>query len=199
MQCSQRYSEVNNKYMSDYDPSKPSVYIMYFDVNNLCGYAMSEFLPHGNFRSLDNVEYFNVNNIAKGSKVGSILEIDLEYPTELRDYHNDLLLCTKNKKNEFMQHTRLITDLNDKTKYVIHYRNLQQCLQNEMILKKIHRIVEFQQSVWLKSYIDLNNEHRTASKNAFDQNFLKLMNNAVYVEKRQDIRIVCSWESKGTC
>lgn len=80
---------------------------------------------------------------------------------------------------------------------------MQQCLQNQIVLKKIYRILQFSQSDWLKSYIDLNSKHRTLSKNTFEQNFFKLMNNAVYgktmenVEKRQDFKIISSCESKG--
>ena len=135
--------------------------------------------------------------------MGYILEVDLEYPSTLHDYHNDLPFCAENKKIENMKQRKLITDLNDKKNYIIHYRNLQQCLQHGLILKKIHRTLEFSQSDWLKKYIDLNNHYRTLAKNSFEQNFFKLLNNAVYgktmenVDKRKDIKIVCEWESRG--
>lgn len=204
VQCSNRHSVANNKYISDYDSSKESNYLIYLDVNNLYGYAMSQYLPYKNFKWVENCENFNVNNnIAEDSPLGYILEVDLEYPSILHDYHNDLPFCSENKKIESMKQKKLITDLNNKTNYIIHYRNLQQCIQHGLILKKIHRILQFNQSDWLKKYIDLNNHHRTLAKNSFEQNFFKLLNNAVYgktmenVDKRKDIKIVCQWESRG--
>ena len=79
-QCSSRYAQANNKYMSSYDPSKSSSYLMYFDVNNLYGWAMCEPLPYMNFRWIDDISDFDVNAIALDSPMGYILEVDLEYP-----------------------------------------------------------------------------------------------------------------------
>ena len=100
-----------------------------------------------------------------------------------------------------MTHRKLITDLNDKNSYIIYYRNLQQCLQHCLILKKIHRILQFNQSNWLKKYIDVYNHHRTLAKNTFKHIFC-LLNNAVYekamenFDKSEDIKIVIGWENR---
>jgi hypothetical protein len=89
---SHRYARANNKYMSDHDPGKPSSYIMYYDANNLYGWAMSEELPYGKFKwiSVDNIVLDNYGN---GKEKGLILEVDLEYPSELHKYHSDYPLA----------------------------------------------------------------------------------------------------------
>ena len=79
-----RHAEANNKYMKNYDPDKPSSYIMYLDANNLYGWAMPQPLPYRNFKW---VEADSV--IPKRKGIGHIYEVDLEYPQELHDLHND--------------------------------------------------------------------------------------------------------------
>ena len=73
-----RYAKANNKYMKDYDPTKPSKYISYLDMNNLYGWAMSGYLPYGGFKWLKNVDGFDVNSINEKCLIGYILEDDLE-------------------------------------------------------------------------------------------------------------------------
>uniref|UniRef100_A0A1B0FM91 DNA-directed DNA polymerase n=1 Tax=Glossina morsitans morsitans TaxID=37546 RepID=A0A1B0FM91_GLOMM len=90
IQCSKRYSLANNKYVSDYDPTQESNYLIYLDVNNLYGYTMSQCLPYKNFKWMTNLENFNLHEVKDGSQIGYILEVDLEYPSSLHDYHNDL-------------------------------------------------------------------------------------------------------------
>ena len=75
---------------------------------------------------------------------------------------------------------KLVTSLTNKNNYVIHHRNLQQCLELGMKLKKIHRILKFRQSDWTRPYIDFNTKKRIISNNEADNNFFKLMNNSVY-------------------
>ncbi|CAB4013255.1 Gastrula zinc finger [Paramuricea clavata] len=87
-----RYAKANNKYMSDYDPEKPSSYIMYLDANNLYGHAMSEELPYGKFRWID-VDKVKLEDYGKGKEKGLILEVDLEYPSELHKLHSDYPLA----------------------------------------------------------------------------------------------------------
>ena len=70
---------------------------------------------------------------------------------------------------------RLVTNLHDKTEYVIHIRNLNQALNHAFILKKVHRVINFNQKAWLKPYIDMNTKLRQKTENNFEKNFFKLM------------------------
>ncbi|KAJ8915329.1 hypothetical protein NQ315_008213 [Exocentrus adspersus] len=89
--CAKRKSVANNKYMPDYNPNEPSQYLMYFDVNNQYGWAMSQSLPYGGFKWVD--PNIDVLSIGDESSKGYILEVDLEYPNHLHDAHKDLPFC----------------------------------------------------------------------------------------------------------
>ena len=91
-QCSNRYADANNKYLPYHDASKSSTYIMYYDINNLYGWAMSEPLPYADFRWIEDAN-FDVMSVTRDSAVGYILEVDLAYPRELHDVHADLPFC----------------------------------------------------------------------------------------------------------
>ena len=215
-----RYGEANNKYMKTYNEKAPSKYIMYLDANNLYGWAMSQYLPTGNFKWLSQkqIEKTNLGEYTENSKKGLILEVDLEYPQELHDLHNDYPLgpekvkVAKDMLSDYCKKIadkfnissglvhKLIPTLNDKEKYILHYRNLQLYLSLGLKLKKIHRVLEFDQSPWLKQYIDFNTQKRTHAKNSFEKDFFKLMNNSVFGKtmennrKRVDVRLVTSKE-----
>ena len=168
-----RYGKANNKYMKEYDKKAPSKYIMYLDANNLYGWAMSQALPTGDFKWLSQkqIEKINLGKYTDDSKKGLILEVDLEYPTELQNSHNDYSLGPEKVKvtNEMLSDYckkiqkkfnissglvhKLIPTLNDKQKYVLHYKNLQSYLNLGLKLKRVHRVLEFNQSPWLKQYI----------------------------------------------
>ena len=215
-----RYGKANNKYMKNYDEKAPSKYIMYLDANNLYGWAMSQYLPTGNFKwlSQNQIEKTNLGKYTENSKKGLILEVDLEYPQELHDLHNDYPLgpekvkVAKDMLSDYCKKIadkfnissglvhKLIPTLNDKEKYILHYRNLQSYLSLGLTLKKTHRVLEFNQSPWLKQYIDFNTQKRTHAKNSFEKDFFKLMNNSVFgktmenIRKRVDVRLVTSKE-----
>ena len=88
-----RYAKANNKYMNDYDPKKPSTFITYLDMNNLYGWAMSEYLPYGEFEWLENIDEFDINSISEKSDTGYFFEVDLEYSDEVHELHSDYPLA----------------------------------------------------------------------------------------------------------
>lgn len=188
-QASGRYGKANNKYMSDYDANLPSKFLMYYDVNNLYGAAMSDYLPKGNFRWLtSNISSFNVNEISSDSSTGYILEVDLEYPLHLQDIHKDLPYLPERLIPPGCKEYRLLTTLYDKKNYILHYKNLQQSLKAGLILKKIHRILAFDQEKWLESYIRLNTRLRTEATDSFSKELFKLMNNACFGKTMENVR-----------
>lgn len=205
-QCCERNHIANNKFLETYDDQDPSSFITYLDATNLYGHSMSQLLPAGGFAWLteDEIQNFDVMQIGRDSPQGFILEVDVRYPQGLHDPHSDLpFLVEKILPNPSSKVKKLIPNLNDKSYYVVHYKNLQQAIENGLVLTKIHRILKFDQSRWLKKYIDLNTEMRNEAKNKFEKDFYKLMNNAVYgktmenVENRKDIRLCTHWESIG--
>ena len=80
--------KANNKYMKNYDPTKPSKYISYLNMNNLCDWGMSGYLPYGEFKWLKNVVNFDANSISEKSSVGYVLQVDLKHPDELHYLYN---------------------------------------------------------------------------------------------------------------
>ena len=151
-----RYSKTNNKYCKDYDKEKPKKYIIYLDMNNLYGHAMSQYLPYGGFKWVKNIDKIKqkLMNIKSNSSTGYILEVDLEYPQELHDIHNDYPLAPEkiNIPKEWLSDyclkianvhnittgtvKKLVPNLMNRNNYVIHYRNLEQYLDLVMKLKK---------------------------------------------------------------
>ncbi|XP_071054991.1 uncharacterized protein [Onthophagus taurus] len=204
--CSHRHAKGNNKYMTDgtFNTDLPSNYLMFWDANNLYGWAMSQYMPVNEFVWLDATQIgsFEFRNVSDTSDYGYILDVDIEYPRELHDLHNDLPflaenICPPNSKS--VSDKRLIPNLFNKKNYVIHYRNLKHAVAHGLIVRK-NRILSFKQSAWLKPYIDVSTHLRQTAKNSFEKDFFKLMNNAVFgktmenVDKRVDVRLVTSWE-----
>ena len=188
---SNRYGKANNKYMKGgFDKNKPLKFIIYLDANNLYGKAMSKKLPTHGFKWLTEGEMENLyeNQVLQvWNKTPCILEVDLEYPEELHDLHNDYPLCPEGVKCKNGVE-KLIPNLRNKEKYVIHYKNLIQCLKQGMKLKRIHKGIKFVESEWMKPYIEMNTKLRANAKNNFEKDFFKLMNNAVFGKTMENIR-----------
>ena len=164
--------------MKEYDEKAPSEYIMYLDSNNLYGWGMSQSLPKSNFRWMTDKEISKIDlgKYKADGKKGLILEVDLAYPQELHDLHSDYPVCPEKVKvsNDMLSGyckeiankfnisiglvSKLIRTLRDKKEYALHYCNLQLYLDLGLKIKKVHRVLEFDQSLWLKQYIDFNTE-----------------------------------------
>ena len=170
---------------------------MYLDANNLYGWATSQYLPTGNFKWMTHkrISKIDLGKYKADGKKGLILEVDLEYPRELHDMHNDYPVCpekvkvSKNMLSAYCKRiaekynistglvSRLIPTLRDKKEYVLHYRNLQLYLDLGLKITKVHRVLKFDQ-IWLKQYIDFNTEKRKHAKNSslmydFHYNYIK--------------------------
>ncbi|XP_065219712.1 uncharacterized protein LOC135845175 [Planococcus citri] len=189
-QCSNRYEKANHKYMGEkFDKNKESTFIQYLDANNLYGWAMSKHLPYGGFwwANPNDFTYSRILKMRDNQSKGYLFEVDLSYPETLHDYHSDLPYCAENIIDE-NRLPKLFTTLYDKKKYVLHYLNLRQALEAGLKLEKIHRVIQFNQSDWMKVYIDKNTKHRQNAKNEFEKDFFKLMNNSVFGRTMMNVR-----------
>ena len=193
-----RYAKANNKYMKNYNDNEESSYIQYLDTNNLYGWAMSKKLPVNGFRWLDSNEINEINeefikNYNENNDKDYIFEVDVRYPKRLHDLHSDLSFLPE--RMEINKCKKLICNLSNKKKYVIHVNSLKQALNHGLknqalnqALKKIHRVIEFNQKEWLKPYIDMNTELRKAAKIDFEKDLFKLMNNSLFGKTMENIR-----------
>ena len=215
---SQRHSKANFPAMGrEFDPSQPNTFILYVDSNNLYGWAMSQVLPSGGFEWVSREEWENINwvGLSETDLVGYFVECDLEYPAELHADHNDYPLAPERgeiepemlseNQMEITRHyartrtrnnVKLVPNLMKKIKYTTHYLNLKFYLDHGLRLSKIHRVIRFQQSAWMRPYIQMNTALRATAANDMERDFHKLMNNSVYGKtcenqrKRTDIRLM---------
>ena len=170
---------------SEYNPNKPTRYLQYLDANSLYGWALSQPLSTRGF-CWANVHPDEVSELAKLKDRGYLLEVDVAYPRELHDYHNDLpFMCGRMTIGGV---EKLVPNLYYKKRYVIHIRALDQALKHGLVLERIHRAIEFKQSAWMKEYIDFDTKLRTAATNDFGKDFYKLMNNSIFGKTMENIR-----------
>ena len=202
-QAIHRYAKVNNKQMKNYNKNIISSYLMYLDANNLYGWAMSLKFPMNGFKRVEELSGFNerfIKNYNKNSDIGYFLEVDIDYPKELFNLHKDLPFLPERKKVNKCE--KLICSIEDKEKYVVHIRALKQALNHGLTVKKVRRVIKFNQRAWLKPYIDINTKKRMEAKNEFEKNSFKLMINSVFgktmenFRKHRDIKLVTTDEKK---
>ena len=167
------------------------LYITYLDANNLYGQAMSQYLRYTVFKWLNQKEIsdFCLNSISENGSIGYIFEVDLEHLREMHDLHNDYPLApekleiSQNMLRKFCLNiankygikiggvNKLVPNLGNKSRFVVHYRDRQLYLSLAIKLTKIYRILGLKQSDWLKKYVDFNTDKRKNAANSFEKDF----------------------------
>ena len=149
---------------------------------------MPKKLPTNGFKWIDNNEINEdfIKNYNENDTKGYIFQVDVEYPKRLHELHSDLPFLSE--RMEVNKCKKLVCNLFNKKKYVTHINTLKQASNHGLELEKIHRVIEFNQEAWLKSYIDMNTELRKEAKNDFEKDLFKLMNNSVFAKTMENIR-----------
>ena len=201
-----RLIHANNKYMKNYNPNEKSTFIQYLDMNNQYGKGMIDYLP---YELIGKVEK-NLDEILKHSRedeIGFFVECDIECPNELHKKFRDYPLCPitravgleelseyqkgvlkLNKTKHNTKTRKLILDLHKKEKYLVHYRYLQGIVKLGYVCSKIHNVIAFKQTQWLKPYIDMNTKSRQEKGiSSFQKDFFKLLNNAIYGKTNENV------------
>ena len=188
--CVTRHAKANNKFMKDYDPTKPSCFLFYVDENNLYGNSMSQIMPYGIKKKM------TMEEMKEWRKYCCALVVDLEIPKEKHDFLNEFppapehLTINKVKK--------LVPNLQNKKEYLV-YSELLAFYIDVIGLKvtNIHRGYIFKCSKWLQPYIENNTRKRIlASKEnkTSKESFYKKNNNSIYGKTIENPRKRCSVE-----
>jgi len=150
---------------------------------------MCEPLPYGGFEEVEDIsEFNNIESLDDEGQYGYIYVVDIKYPRYLHNKHSCLPFLPECIKPPGSNCKKLLTTLNDKEFYVVHYRALKQAVRFGLVVEKIHTVIKFKQSRWMKKYIDLNTTLRQSADNEFEVAFFKYMNNAVYGKCMEQIR-----------
>jgi hypothetical protein len=167
---------------------------------------MSQKLPTSSFK-WGNIHKWNEPRImamSDDADDGAFFCVDLEYPAQIHDEHNEFPLCPERMsipyewlssyqkelqpKNKYTICEKLVPNLRNKSQYWIHYRNLKFALSHGLKLKAIHNVIEFKQRAWMKPFIDFNTKMRADSKSDFQKDLFKLMNNACFGKTMENMR-----------
>ena len=177
--------------------------ILYIDANNLYGHSMSQYLPYDEIKFDNTVKLEEILNTPDDHDIGYFLEVDLEYPYDIRQKTKHFPFAPLNKKiipdnfidymkeikpNTYIQNSKLICDWSDKKNYLIHYRMLKFYIRHGMIVDKVHNIISIKQNKWLEKYNNFNTQKRNKAKNDFEKDFYKLLNNAFYGKTMENVR-----------
>ena len=177
--------------------------ILYVDANNLHGHSMSEPMPYDEIKFDNNVELEDILNTPDESDIGYFIEVDLKYSDKIKEKTKNLPSAPVNKKinpddfsgymkeikpETYNETKKLICDWSDKTNFLVHYRMLKFYMRHGMIVDKVHNVISFKQSRWLKKYISFNTQKRNKAKNDFEKDFHKLLNNAFYGKTMENVR-----------
>ena len=126
-------------------------------------------LPVNGFKWLEKLLRFNkifIKNYNENGDIGYFLEVDIDYSKKLFNLHKDL---PERKKVNWVE--KLICGIEDREKYIMHIGVLKQALNHGLVLREVHRVIQFNQEDWLKPYIDMNTKLRKEAKNDFEQDF----------------------------
>ena len=182
---------LNNKFMKNYEKNTESSYPIYLDASNLSGWTMSQKVPVNGFKWVEKLRLsrFNerfIKNYNRNSDVGYFLEVDVDYPKRLFNFHKDLPFLPERKKVNKCE--KLICSIEDKEKYVFHITALKQALNHGLKIEKVYRVIKFNQRASLKLYIDMNTKKRKEVENEFEKDFFKLINNSVFGKTMENVR-----------
>ena len=193
-----------------YVNSDENTNILYVDANNLYGFGMSQPLPYDEIKfETENICLEGILNTPDDNDISCFLEVDFEYPHNIRQKTKHFPFCPENKyisKNDFgpymksitpenyVSQKKLICDWTDKRNYLIHYRLLKFYFWHGMKIKQVHRVKSFKKSKWLEKYIDFNTLKRNQAVNDFEKDFYKLLKNAFYGKTMENVRNRCKIE-----
>ena len=186
-QAVHKFAKANNKYMTNHDKSQKSAYIQYYDANSLYAWALCQKFVHG-FEWEKNILKINddfMKNYDEDSDKEYVLEVDIEYSKDLADLHSDLPFLPEGMKINTCD--KLICNLYNKSKYVAQVKLLKQALNHGLILKKVHRVIQFNQKAWLEGYINKNITLRKEADNDFKRDSFKIMCNSVFGKTMQNV------------
>ena len=167
------YAKENNKYIKNHHKEVTPSYLTYLDAKNLHGWEISQKLSVNGFKWVKKLSRFNEifrKNYNQNSNTEYFLEVYIDYPKKWFDLHKDLPFSPKNKKKNKVE--KRICSVEDKEKYVMHIRVLKQALNHGLVLRQLHRVIQFNQKDWLKPYIDMNTKLRKEAKMILKNIFL---------------------------
>jgi hypothetical protein len=204
-----RKAVANNKEINP--NATESNYITYWDANNLYGWAMMKPMPLGGYQWIQpsswvddlgqkiraGVDFQDVMEELDRRDVNFFLEVDAEFPPQIHDWMSDYPMLPEKMVPPNGKTEKLINHLGPRSKYVLAYETYLLALQHGVHFSNVHRILQFQQSAWLKAYIEFNTQERQKAKNKFQQDYFKLMNNALFGKFLEDVTKYADFELFG--